>query len=83
MSEKQPIGGIHLNSEAVYQPSVRERIFRGDYGITRIEFRSEYMGDHSTAWFDCYKENDLAMSISEKAVAMVFYEPASPEEGDE
>lgn len=43
-------------------------------GITRIERREEYLGDHSLLWFDAYRGDQLYKSFGARHVAVITYE---------
>lgn len=42
-------------------------------GITRIERREDYLGDHSDIWFDAYKGDFLFKSFGSRHVAVITY----------
>lgn len=46
-------------------------------GVTRIERREEFFGDHWILWFDVFKGADLFKSFGSRHVAVITYaEPA-------
>ena len=53
----------------------------GSRGVTRIEKRDAYRGDHSVFWFDVYVGEHLVCSLNERFVATVNYHV--PQEGEE
>ena len=71
MKDEQKISGIHLDSNAVYQPRVRESIWVGEKGVTAIKYRYEDFGHHGEVWYDVYINGNLLHSVSSKAVAIV------------
>lgn len=69
------INTLHLNSQAVYQPSTGERIQIGTRGVRHIRERHENLGSYGIHWYDAIDANgDKLFSVNALSVATVSYE---------
>ena len=48
--------------------------FVGKHGVTRIECKTENLGDHGITWLDVYEGEDLTFSANAKEVSFVEWE---------
>ena len=68
-----------MKIKAIYgQEPMREREFQdcfcvGENGVTEIRNRDENYGDHGLGWYDVFKGEFLAMSMSARHVSLILY----------
>lgn len=77
MSEQKQIKAIH-GDEPKRENEYAWGFTVGYDGVTRIERREDYFGDHSILWFDVFKGDDLHASMGGRHVAVVLYVEAQP-----
>lgn len=49
----------------------------GMNGVTKIERREDYFGDHSLLWFDMFEGDRRIASMNGRYVAVIAYEKAA------